>query len=160
MFKFRTKIKSTRNPMKKKLTKIFNLHIRLRDVDETGTGLCISCGRRKHITDLECGHYHNCNALSICYDETNCNAQCVSCNCYQESNRLGYNAGFIKKYGKDAEDKLLLRKNTRCRLSTFEYEHMIKHYYKEAKKLADEKNLTEFFEDRVKDMGIIRLINK
>ena len=42
------------------------------------------------------GHFINRKHMSLRFSETNCNAQCRSCNRFDEGNMTGYNLGMIK----------------------------------------------------------------
>jgi hypothetical protein len=126
----------------KPLDDIFSIYIRLRDVYFlNGYCRCISCGKTVHWKDLDNGHFINRKHLSLRFNEINCNAQCRSCNRFDESNAEGYRRGLIQKHGPDIIDKLYALKNQTMKFSKFEMKAMIVHYTKEVKRLKAEKNL-------------------
>lgn len=96
---------------------------------------CISCGKRNIWTLMDAGHFVNRRYMALRYSETNCNAQCRSCNRFDEGNPVGYMEGLKAKYGKDIIDKLMMAKKTSVKHTKFEYETMIDYYKSEVKKL-------------------------
>jgi len=125
-----------------KLDKIFSEYIRLRDSDKNGYVICISCNRLEYWKDVDCGHYINRRHLATRWHEKNCNAQCRSCNRFDEGNTAGYTLGLIKKYGKDIIKELLFIKNNCHKITDFEGKELIKYYTKKIKELKATKNLT------------------
>lgn len=126
---------------KDKLDRIFSQYIRLRDADQNGYIRCISCGKIVFWKEADNGHFINRKHMSLRFSETNCNAQCRSCNRFDEGNMTGYNLGMIKKYGQQTVDLLIISKNKANKISNIEYKILIKHYQQEVKRLLKEKNL-------------------
>lgn len=127
---------------KVKLDRVFSQYIRLRDMMTGGYFRCISCGKLLPIRDADCGHYINRKHMSTRFSEVNCNAQCKSCNRFDEGNIQGYRRGLVAKYG---EEKVLLleaQKYEVRKYSDFEYDALIEHYQKEIKKILKEHNTT------------------
>ncbi len=126
---------------KEALDKVFSEFVRLRDSNDEGIGLCISCGKPVHWKKANNGHFVNRGHMSLRFSETNCNLQCINCNLWDEGNNEGYRRGLIKKYGPEIIDKLYLAKSQVNKFSKFELEAMVKHYKAEVKKLKEEKGL-------------------
>lgn len=126
---------------KDKLDRIFSQYIRLRDADQNGYIRCISCGKIVLWKEADNGHFINRKHMSLRFSETNCNAQCRSCNRFDEGNMTGYNLGMIKKYGQQTVDLLIISKNKANKISDTEYKILIKHYQQEVKRLLKEKKL-------------------
>lgn len=126
---------------KDKLDRIFSQYIRLRDADMHGYIRCISCGKIVLWKEADNGHFINRKHMSLRFSETNCNAQCRSCNRFDEGNMIGYNLGMIKKYGQQTVDLLIVNKNKVNKISDTEYKILIKHYQQEVKRLLKENNL-------------------
>ena len=127
--------------IKDKLDRVFSQYIRLRDMLPGNVFQCISCGRIKPMSQADCGHYINRQHMSTRFSEVNCNAQCRSCNRFDEGNMSGYRAGLVRKHG---ETKVLLlesQKHEVRKYSDFEYEALISHYKSEIKKLLKAKNV-------------------
>ena len=127
--------------LKKKLDVVFSLFIRLRDARKDGTFKCISCGQIKSVDQADCGHYINRQHMSTRYSEINCNAQCRSCNRFDEGNIQGYRRGLFEKYGVTTVILLESMKNQVNKISEFEYKAMIAYYKKEIKRLKQEKQI-------------------
>ena len=126
--------------LKAKLDRVFSQYIRLRDMLPGNVFQCISCGRIKPISQADCGHYINRQHMATRFSEVNCNAQCRSCNRFDEGNMSGYRAGLVRKYGETKVVLLESMKNDVRKYSEFEYEALIKFYQGEIKKILKAKN--------------------
>ena len=128
-------MKTKKKPdLKAKLDKVFSEYIRKRDT-RNGVFKCISCGRILPYEQADCGHYINRKHMSTRFDEMNCNAQCRSCNRFDEGNIQGYRRGLVTLYGEQQVTILEAKKHNLRKYSDFEYEVLIKHYKEEIKKL-------------------------
>lgn len=128
--------KFSRSKLIEKLDNVFSMFIRLRD-STNGTFRCISCGRLLPFEQADCGHYINRKHMSLRFSEKNCNAQCRSCNRFDEGNIQGYRRGLIAKYGESTVILIEAMKNETNKLSVFELEYMIDYYRKEVKRLKE-----------------------
>ena len=124
----------------KKLDKVFSEYIRLRDCSDDGIGFCISCGRPIRIgtSDCQCGHYHSRRHYNTRWNEKNCNAQCRSCNLYNQGNIHGYTRGLIKKYGEGVIEELEVASALSKKYSDFELNELIKIYTNKVKELKNQ----------------------
>lgn len=129
--------KSTRSKLIEKLDNVFSMFIRLRDSNANGTFRCISCGRILPFEQADCGHYINRKHMSLRFSEKNCNAQCRSCNRFDEGNIQGYRRGLIAKYGESTVILLEAMKNETNKLSEFDLKAMIDHYRKNVEVLKE-----------------------
>lgn len=129
--------------LKRKLDDIFSIFIRLRDSDNKGYCKCISCSKMAYYKEMDCGHFVNRSHMNTRYDEQNCNAQCRSCNRFDEGNNIGYAKGLVKKYGSQIIDILYIKKNTANQLKSSEYQILIDYYSKEVSKLKQSKTLKQ-----------------
>ena len=128
-------MKTKKKPdLKAKLDKVFSEYIRKRDT-RNGVFKCISCGRILPYEQADCGHYINRKHMATRFDEMNCNAQCRSCNRFDEGNIQGYRRGLVTLYGEQQVTLLEAKKHNFRKYSDFEYEVLIKHYKEEIKKL-------------------------
>ena len=128
-------MKTKKKPdLKAKLDKVFSEYIRKRDT-RNGVFRCISCGRVLPYEQADCGHYINRKHMATRFDEMNCNAQCISCNRFDEGNIQGYRRGLVALYGEQQVTLLEAKKHNFRKYSDFEYEVLIKHYKEEIKKL-------------------------
>jgi len=86
--------------LNKKLWRVFSEYIRRKDADEDGYVNCISCGQRKHYTDLHAGHYWAKSvSLSLRFDERNVHPQCAGCNTFRHGNMAQYALALQREYG-------------------------------------------------------------
>lgn len=129
--------------LKRKLDVVFSQYIRLRDMlPGTTVFRCISCGLIKPISQADCGHYINRQHMATRFSEVNCNAQCRSCNRFDEGNIQGYRRGMIMKYGGAQVAVLEGMKHEVRKYTDFEYNALIKHYRGEVKRILAERNLS------------------
>ncbi len=134
-------MKITKNTSKKRLDTIFSEFIRRRDADDKGFIRCISCGKVVHWKESDCGHYINRKHNSTRYDEQNCNAQCRSCNRFDEGNIQGYRKGLIKKIGEEATNLLEFKKYNACKLGQFEINILADEYRAKLKAIKQDKKI-------------------
>ena len=125
-----------KNTSKATLDRIFSEFIRRRDAGKDGYIKCISCGKIVQWKESDCGHYINRSHNSTRYDEINCNAQCRSCNRFDEGNQQGYRRGLIKKYGEQATDMLEVKKHNTCKLGQFEINALAEEYRRKLKQMT------------------------
>ena len=129
------KTKTRATGLKAKLDRVFSQYIRIRDMMPGGVFRCISCGQIKPIEQADCGHYINRQHMATRFSEINCNAQCRSCNRFDEGNMQGYRRGLVQKYGEQRVLLLEAQKYETRKYTDFEYEALIKHYRAEIKKM-------------------------
>jgi hypothetical protein len=140
MWQYRSEIKKPKSMRSKKIARvdeIFSKYIRRRDCGFK-FGLCISCSAIIQFNTCDCGHYINRRHMALRFDEQNCNAQCRSCNSFDEGNVQGYRRGLIVKIGEKATDLLEIRKHNECHLSEIELDLLFKYFSNKLKDL--EKN--------------------
>ena len=68
------------NKLLEKLLSLMQYYSRLRDTDEYGQGVCISCWAKIHGTRWHGGHYISRMFKSVCIRIENINLQCPECN--------------------------------------------------------------------------------
>jgi hypothetical protein len=128
------KSKSTRSKKIDKLDTVFSRFIRRRDCGFT-YGRCISCNKIITFETCDCGHYINRKHMSLRYDEKNCNAQCISCNRFDEGSLQGYRRGLIEKIGEKETDMLEIRKHNESKISEVELDILTAYYKNKLKEL-------------------------
>jgi len=126
-----------RKTSKNTLDRIFSEYIRRRDSDKDGYIRCISCGKIVYWKESDCGHYINRRHNSTRYDEVNCNAQCRSCNRFDEGNIYNYRKGIIKKYGEQAVELVEIKKYNHCKLGQFEINVLAEEYRRKLKEIKN-----------------------
>ena len=125
----------------KKLDKVFALYIRLRDTMPSGFCRCISCGRIKPFSDIDCGHFHSRTHMATRYSELNCNGECSYCNRFNADHLLGYRENLIKKIGSQHFKLLGMQAASYKKFDDFELKAMIDFYTNEVKKLSTLKGI-------------------
>jgi len=128
----KTKVVKTKQSLVKALDIPFSKFIRLRDTPG-GVGRCISCQKVITYKTCDCGHYINRKHMTTRYDEKNCNAQCLSCNRFDEGNIQGYRKGLLKKIGEYETDLLEVKKHGTSTMGVFELGILIKVYKQKVK---------------------------
>jgi hypothetical protein len=126
---------------KKKTWETFSKWVRLRDcIGTTGTkafALCITCGKRYHISVLQAGHFipgrHNSNLFS----ERGVHAQCYNCNINLKGNTLEYRRKIIELYGEGADLELEAEDRQLRKFTVSELEQMRADYNQKIKELEN-----------------------
>lgn len=113
---------------KRKADKVFSEYIRKREIDQNGYTECITCGRKFHWKDIDCGHFISRRYEATRYDELNSNPQCRSCNRFNQGRQLEYAVALNKKYGIGTAEGLLEKSKMICRRTRFDYEAIILMY--------------------------------
>ena len=134
--------KKARKPdLVKKLDKVFALYIRLRDVMPNGYGRCISCGRIRHFSDLDCGHFYSRKHMGTRFDEDNCSAECKACNRFSADHLINYQTNLIRKIGMARFELLGVKAKRARKWDDFELEELIKHYTAEVRRLSADRGI-------------------
>lgn len=127
--------------LKAALDKIFSQFIRLRDSDDNGYITCYCCGKRVFWKEAHNMHYIPRQHLSLRFSEINCNAGCVKCNYFNNGNIEQYLIHLKKDYGEDINERLVVVKHQKTKISETEYKAMIDYYKQEVSKLKKQKGL-------------------
>lgn len=114
---------------KAELDRVFSLYIRLRDANDGGMTRCISCGKIYPFGQMQNGHYFVRQHTATRWDERNCNAECIFCNCHDANHLVGYRKHLIQKIGQKEFDDLELKHRGECKLpDEEEYKELIRGY--------------------------------
>lgn len=124
-----------------KLWKAFSQFIRLRDVDQTGYGKCITCGRIIHYKKGDCGHGIPRQHKATKYNETNNALQCKPCNGFEGGKREVFKQRVNERYGVGTWDKLELASRATCKRGQYEIDVMTKYYQQQVKLLKAQKSI-------------------
>ena len=82
-------------------------YIRRKWSDQDGLVTCVSCGKRLHWKEADCGHFvPKSRGASIRYVEENCAPECPGCNRFNEGHLIGYTRWMIEYYGPEKIDEL------------------------------------------------------
>jgi len=105
--------RETISSAKKKAWKAFSEYVRLRDaLRSTGTrtsARCITCSGIYSTSGLGCiqaGHFIPGRNNSILFEETNCHAQCPSCNIWGHGKQIEYFVKMEEMYGREEIERL------------------------------------------------------
>lgn len=100
------KKKKTLPKLKYDLQQIFNKYIRLRDM-QGNYFKCIACGEIKPKEVCNAGHFYAVKGYdSLRFNEDNVHAECVGCNCFNESHLIGYAINLKEKIGEERIEEL------------------------------------------------------
>jgi hypothetical protein len=71
--------KPSRKTLVKNLDTIFSIYIRRKDaIDDIAE--CVTCGKKDHYKNLQCGHFMSRSNYSTRWEENNVGVQCYGCN--------------------------------------------------------------------------------
>ena len=133
----KTKNKTERQKMMDKIRPWFSRFIRIRDCDEWGMCICITCGTRKHWKDgIHSGHFVH----GLHFVEENEHAQCGGCNTYCAVGDK-YALWMVQEYGRALTESLYRLKSNQKKHTIEELEEILKIYKDKAKKIAEEKDI-------------------
>lgn len=114
--------------LKKEADKWHSKAIRYRDGEiENGVWVaeCITCGVKKPITQMQCGHFVSRSKNILRYDELNTNAQCVGCNMFKAGEQYLYSKALDEKYGAGTAEELMSKRFETHKLTVEELEQII-----------------------------------
>jgi hypothetical protein len=127
--------------LKAKVWKKFSEYIRLKEcLETTGTldyGICVTCNKRFHYSELQAGHFIDGRSNSVLFVEDLVHIQCYHCNCVLSGNKDNYAPYMIKRYGIAQVEKMYLLKHMNKSLSVLELEAI---YQDLVNKIKDLKN--------------------
>ena len=107
--------------LKKELDIVFSRYIRLRNADDNGDAICVTCGVKNHWKKLQNGHFMSRRHSSTRWDEDNCQVQCYSCNVMQQGKQYEYSIWL----GVELADELLALSRETRKFSNIELQEMI-----------------------------------
>ena len=139
--KSENKTKKGKPDLVKKLDKIFSAYIRLRDVMPSGFFVCISCGKIKHISQGDCGHYYSRKHMATRFDEDNCHTECKGCNRFSSDHLIGYMENLTRKIGRSRVDVLKWKHKSIKHYTDYELQQMIDYYKAKAQELRSLKGV-------------------
>ena len=79
---------------------------RLQEADSNGICTCVTCGKRKHFSEMEGGHFISRLRKSVLLDPLNVHPQCNACNQHKNGNAAEFAIYMVKRYGEDQVDFL------------------------------------------------------
>ena len=124
--------KLSRSKLVKKLDMVFSKYIRISSADKSGYCTCITCGVKKHHSEIQAGHFMSRKHYSTRWDERNVKSQCIGCNMFKQGEQYKYSL-FL---GKDASEVLYLKSKETVKFSNYELEEMINNYSNRLKSIT------------------------
>ncbi len=122
----RKKVKKPKiTSLKKKLDAIFSKYIRQK-YSKDGYGSCYTCGARKDVKQLQCGHFISRSYLATRFSEDNVRPQCVGCNVFGGGKTVEFAANFRRDYGETHVEKLY--QEARQIVRDYPYQEKIDYY--------------------------------
>jgi len=125
--------------MVKKVDTVFSQYIRLRAVDETGTGQCFTCGAMRHWSEVDAGHFMSRACMSTRWDERNVQYQCKRCNGFRSGEQYLFSQNLDRVYGEGTAEGLHIASKQTYKYTRDELESLYHHY----KRLVDELRSTK-----------------
>ena len=127
--------KPTYAQLKKKLDQVFSQYTRLKH-SLNGMVACITCGVRKPVKEMQCGHFIPRTHLSTRWLELNNHPQCAVCNVFMKGRLEEYAAYIDRTYGYEVLRELWRLKHTIRKFSPKELEDMINTYKEQVAKMT------------------------
>ena len=114
----------------KELDDVFSKWIRKRDTVD-GKIPCFICGKKMTFAEAQNMHYLNRDCMPLRYDERNCHAGCMECNCLDPGHRGKYLMAMIAKYGVAVVNELVTKSRSLQKFTRPELTEMIEFYKSE-----------------------------
>ena len=121
------KPKTARKKLVEEADRLFSLYIRQRYAIN-GIAMCVTCARRDHWKNMDCGHYIGRRHIGVRFDDMNAHAQCRMCNRLHSGNMTRYKSYMYATYGEKA--MLELQKRSNDSISTPELQDIVEKYRK------------------------------
>lgn len=124
---------------KKRTWDMFSKYKRLKGCLETtglkNLGICFTCGRMKHIKDLQCGHFVPGRTKAVLFDEMGTANQCYYCNMVKGGEQLLFRRKLVELHGESIVQMLENKRWKVSRHSIVELDALYYYYKQEWSKL-------------------------
>ena len=127
--------KKTYAQLKKLLDETHSIYIRREAADKDGIASCITCGIRKHWSELQAGHFISRVHLATRWLDVNVHPQCKPCNVFKHGNLIEYAVWMNENYGWAAIADLRDLKHKKVKYSRSDLQEMIDTYQTKLKDL-------------------------
>ena len=111
--------------IKKQVYSQIQLLARLKEVDHTGYGRCISCWKRVYYKDADGGHYIPRSHMATAFDLNNIHLQCKYCNGQLHWNTVEYRKNLIKRYWEQRVSDLEAKKKEIKKYTIEDYTNLL-----------------------------------
>lgn len=126
----------SRSQLVKRLDSIYSQYIRLKNADNEGYCICVTCGDRIHWKEIQNGHFISRAKYPTRWHDENCHPQCMRDNIFLNGRYIDYTLYMIERYGIDKVKELKQLSVSPMKISTPDLRDRIEHYKAEVKKLA------------------------
>ena len=113
----------------------YSKYIRLKN-SVNGYCICITCGKKELVKDIDCGHYVSRIYKGTRWYEKNTFPQCKSCNRFHEGIKDVFALKLQEKFGKGILQELQNLKNQIVKFTPQDLQDKITYYQSEVKKLG------------------------
>ncbi len=127
--------KKTHAKLKKDLDKVFSLYIRHYYSDDYGIIECYTCHAKKHIKEIQAGHFQSRKHTATRWHENNVRPQCPRCNLFSQGEQYLFGVKLQAEIGDYMFDELLREAKTTQKYSKSDLEYLIDYYKKKLKNL-------------------------
>lgn len=96
----------------------------MRNANPDGIVECVTCGKKDHWKNMDCGHFMSRKFMSTRWHEDNCQVQCKACNVFRYGEQYKYSLWL----GSQKAEELHQLSRTTLKIMTHELEDMINIY--------------------------------
>ena len=114
----------------RKADREFSKYIRGSYADANGYVRCFTCGVRKPIAEMHCGHFQPRSREVTRWDENNARPQCPSCNLYYQGRQYEFGKLLERQIGQKKVERLIALAHTSIKLSVVEVHEIYLKYKK------------------------------
>ena len=119
----------------KELDAVYSRYLRHKHADFSGYVQCYTCGTKKPIKEMQCGHFQSRRSMSTRFHLNNTRPQCVKCNMFSQGEQLLFYKHLCQEIGEKATEEVILLAKTSIKFSREELMEMIADYKNKLKQL-------------------------
>jgi len=131
------KKKISRKALIKKLDAAFSQFIRWRDADADGLIKCITCDTKKHVKQMQCGHFMSRRHYATRWHEKNSAGQCYGCNIGNQGAQYLMGKELDIKHGEGTAENMYKRSQDSRKYTNEELIQLTKYYKQKADDLQN-----------------------
>ena len=120
--------------LKKILDAVVSKFVRIFYSDKNGMVACYTCGKVKHFSEQQCGHFIPRNILITRWELKNLRVQCVGCNMFGNGKILDFEDNLVKELGQQEVNELKQSRFKTIKLSSMDLEDRIAVFEKKLEK--------------------------
>ena len=127
----------THAQLKKELDKIFSQYIRWAYADDSGMVECYTCHTKKHVKEIQAGHFQSRKHMATRWHENNVRPQCVKCNMFSQGEQYLFGLKLEAEIGSTMFEELMKLSKGTEKYSRSDLEYLIDYYKKKVQNLVD-----------------------